>query len=373
MFESAIKRYITKMLSSVDVTIDGTKPWDMRVLDERLYSRLLRQGSLGLGEAYMDGWFDTDKLDELLYRLVQLYKHPLPNVIIRLLFGSLMDLTFNQQNKKRSLQSIKQHYDLSNELFEKMLDKRMTYSCAYWKEAKNLDQAQEAKLDLVCRKLQIQPGMTVLDIGCGWGSFAKYAAEKYGAVVTGITISKEQLELAQQRCQGLPITLRFQDYRDLKESFDRVVSIGQMEHVGYKNYKTFMQVVSKALNKNGMFLLHTIGSNLSVYRGEPWMEKYIFPYGMLPSIAQIAKASEGLLVMEDWHNFSTYYDQTLMAWFDNFNAHWDELKKDYDERFYRMWKYYLLGCAAGFRARYLQLWQVVFSKEGVIGGYESIR
>ena len=267
----------------------------------------------------------------------------------------------------------KEHYDVGNDLFIKMLDKRMTYSCAYWKDASTLDQAQEAKLDLICRKLYLKPGMKILDIGCGWGSFAKYAAEKYGVNVVGITISQQQLDLAKQLCQGLPITLRFQDYRDVNETFDRIVSVGQMEHVGYKNYRQYMQMVQRCLTDEGMFLLHTIGSSKTTKVVDPWIEKYVFPNGQLPSAEQLTRAANGLFIFEDWHNFSADYDKTLMAWHRNFITHWDELKSNYDQRFFRMWSYYLLACAGGFRSREMQLWQIVFVKKGIPGGYVSIR
>lgn len=254
-----------------------------------------------------------------------------------------------------------------------MLDKRMVYSCGYWKDANTLDQAQEAKLDLICKKISLRPGMKILDIGCGWGSFAKYAAEKYKVKVVGITISKEQAKFAKEVCKGLPVDIRIQDYRSIHEKFDRIVSVGMFEHVGVKNYRTFMGVVYKCLDKKGLFLLHTIGSDLSQATADPWILKYIFPNGMIPSIKQVAKSVEGLFVMEDWHNFGQYYDNTTMAWFKNFDKYWPKLKKAYGERFYRMWKYYLLLGAGDFRARKNQLWQIVFSKEGVKGGYESIR
>ena len=228
------------------------------------------------------------------------------------------------------------------------------------KIASNLDEAQEAKLNLICQKLYLRPGMKILDIGCGWGSFAKYAAEKYQAEVVGITISQKQLELAKIRCEGLPITLRFQDYRDVNERFDRIVSVGQMEHVGYKNYNTYMQMVHRCLKNEGIFLLHTIGSNKTVKSTDPWIEKYIFPNGQIPSAEQLTKAANGFFILEDWQNFGADYDKTLLAWHQNFVQNWEALKAQYDERFYRMWTYYLLACAGAFRARLLQLWQIVF-------------
>jgi cyclopropane-fatty-acyl-phospholipid synthase len=254
-----------------------------------------------------------------------------------------------------------------------MLDRRLTYSCGYWKNAKTLDEAQEHKFDLICRKLNLQPGQRILDIGCGWGSFMKYAAEKYHVSCVGITLSQKQLALGNELCQGLPIEIRLMDYRDLREQFDHVVSIGMFEHVGYKNYSDYMLVVRSCLKNNGLFLLHTIGGNKSTIINDPWIEKYIFPGGMLPSINQISKAIEGRFVMEDWHNFGADYDRTLMCWYANFSANWVNIKDRYDDRFFRMWKYYLLSCAGAFRARDNQIWQVILSKNGVPGGYVSIR
>ncbi|MDH7528362.1 MAG: cyclopropane fatty acyl phospholipid synthase, partial [Ignavibacteria bacterium] len=254
-----------------------------------------------------------------------------------------------------------------------MLDKRMNYSCAYWKDATNLDEAQENKLELICKKLYLKPGMRVLDIGCGWGAFAKYAAEKYGVEVVGITVSKEQLKLAKELCDGLPVEIRLQDYREVNEKFDRIVSIGMFEHVGYKNYREYFKIAAKNLKDDGIFLLHTIGSNISTKSTDAWTHKYIFPNGMLPSLAQISKTVENLFVIEDVHNFGADYDKTLMAWYNNFKNNWHKLKDKYGERFYRMWEYFLLSCAGAFRARKNQLWQIVLSKKGILGGYSSIR
>lgn len=266
------------------------------------------------------------------------------------------------------------HYDIGNDLYQRMLGESMAYTCGYWKDAKNLEDAQYEKFDLVCKKIGLKSGQKILDIGSGWGSFLKFAAQRYGAKGVGITVSKEQKKLADERCHDLPIETRLMDYRDIAgEKFDRVVSLGMFEHVGYKNYRTFMQIARSVLNDDGLFLLHTIGGNRSVKTMDRWMEKYIFPNSMLPSIQQIGRSIEGIFVMEDWHNFSAYYEQTLMAWHENFVSHWDELKKNYDEKFFRMWEYYLLSCAGSFRARKNQLWQIVLSPKGVRGGYASIR
>ena len=362
-----------KLLSLAGIKINGDNPWDIRVHNEKFYQRVLAQGSLGLGESYMDGWWDCEKLDEFFYRAVRSQIKSKVRQNWALLFEVLLVRVFNMQSKKRAFQIGEKHYDLGNELFRKMLDKRMVYSCAYWKDSHTLDEAQESKLDLICQKLGLQPGMRILDIGCGWGSFVKYAAEKYKVKVIGITVSKEQVEFGKTLCKGLPVEIRLQDYRDVNDKFDHIVSLGMIEHVGYKNYRTYMKVVHHCLKDDGLFLLHTIGGNKSVNSVDPWINRYIFPNGMLPSIKQLGSAIEGFFVMEDWHNFSADYDKTLMAWHRNLGKHWDKIKSNYDERFHRMWEYYLLSCAGAFRARGNQLWQIVLSQKGVIGGYKSIR
>jgi cyclopropane-fatty-acyl-phospholipid synthase len=279
----------------------------------------------------------------------------------------------NLQTPGRSYRVGEQHYDIGNALYERMLGRRLIYSCGYWREADNLDDAQIAKIDVICRKLGLEPGMRVLDIGCGWGEAARYMAEQYGVEVVGVTISREQVDYGQRLCRDLPVDIRLQDYRSVEERFDRLVSIGMFEHVGYKNYETFMDVAARCLEPHGLFMLHTIGNNQSNAITDPWIARYIFPNSMTPSAHQITGAAEGRFVLEDWHNFGADYDRTLMAWFANFDAHWPELAEGYGQRFYRMWKYYLLSCAGAFRARQNQLWQIVLSPSGVPGGYRSIR
>jgi cyclopropane-fatty-acyl-phospholipid synthase len=362
-----------QLLSLAGVKINGSDPWDISVHNEQFYKAVLSQGTLGLGEAYMEGWWDSEALDEFFARVIRAQIQKGIKTNAALIYQVLLARLLNRQSKTRAFQIAEKHYDLGNDLFVNMLDKRLVYSCAYWQDAPNLDIAQENKLEMICRKLGLQPGMKVLDIGCGWGSFARYAAEKYGVNVVGITVSKEQVELAQTLCAGLAVEIRLQDYREVNEKFDRIVSVGMIEHVGYKNYRTYMEVARRSLNDDGLFLLHTIGGNTSVKSLDPWINKYIFPNGMLPSIQQLSRSVEGLFVMEDWHNFSADYDKTLMAWYANLEQNWDNLKSKYDERFHRMWKYYLLSCAGSFRARSNQLWQIVLSPKGVSGGYRSIR
>lgn len=352
------------LLSLADVKVDGDNPWDIKVWDQRFYDRVLRDSSLGLGESYMDGWWDCEAIDEFIHRVLKAKLDDKVRNESRYLFQVARARLFNRQSTDKSFEVGRRHYDLGNELYQSMLDKRMTYSCGYWKKANNLDEAQEAKLELVCKKVGLKPGMKVLDIGCGWGSFAKFAVDKYDVSVVGVTVSKEQLALGSELCRGLPIELRLQDYREVQGKFDAVISIGSMEHIGTKNYRTYMQVVDRCLNDNGVALIHTIGSNKSITTGEPWTDKYIFPNGVLPSIAQLGAAMEGMFVMEDWHNFGPYYDNTLLAWYANFENAWPNLEGKYGDRFFRMWKYYLLSSAGGFRARSQQLWQIVFTRFG---------
>ncbi|HUY05380.1 MAG TPA: cyclopropane fatty acyl phospholipid synthase [Candidatus Paceibacterota bacterium] len=365
--------FIETLLTKADVRIGRNRPQDITVHDERLFDRIIRHGTLGLGEAYVDGWWDANKLDTFISTVLKAHLETAIEFNISSVLSIAKAFVLNLQSITRARKVGEVHYDLGNDLYEAMLDKRMVYTCGYWKDAKTLDEAQEAKLDLVCRKIGLEKGDRVLDIGCGWGSFAKYAAERYGASVVGITISKEQAVLARERCQGLPVEIRVQDYRDLDETFDHIVSLGMFEHVGVKNYRTYFEVARRCLKPDGLFLLHTIGGNVSRRTSDPWINTYIFPGGVLPSAAQIGKASEGLFVMEDWHNFGSDYDKTLMAWFENFDAAWPKLRAKYGDRFYRMWKYYLLTCAGAFRARETQLWQIVLSPNGIPGGYRSVR
>lgn len=364
----ASKQIITSLADKAGITINGSNPYDIVVRDERFYDRVMQSGTLGLGESYMDGWWDAAALDETFYRILRADAEQAIGRRVRFLPAYLKANILNLQSKERAFHIGEFHYDLGNDFYRMMLDKRLTYTCGYWKDSKTLDEAQEAKLELTCQKLKLEPGMRVLDIGCGWGSLAKYAAEKYGVHVTGITVSQNQLELGRELCKGLSVELRLQDYRDVKEMYHRIVSLGMFEHVGHKNYRTYMRVASRCLEDDGIFLLHTIGSDHTARMNDPWVHKYIFPNSHIPSLAQIAKSAEDIFIMEDWHNFGAYYDHTLHAWYDNVAAHAGEVKQTYGERFYRMWTYYLLMFSGAFRARRLQLWQIVFSKQGIVGG-----
>ena len=365
---SSSYRVVADLLAKADVQINGERPWDMHFHRPGVPEQILARGNLGLGEAYMAADWDCERLDELFFRLLsaRLDQEIQP---LRLVIHSLRARFLNLQTTARAWQVGERHYDLGNNFYQRMLDPRMTYTCGYWRNAETLKQAQEAKLELICRKLQLQPGMRVLDIGCGWGSFMSYAAEHYGVECVGITISREQTDFVQARYAHLPLEFRLMDYRDLDEQFDRIASIGMFEHVGRKNHRTFMQVAHRCLAEDGLFLLHTIGKNVRNTVPDPWIDKYIFPNGDLPCMGQLADAADDLFVIEDVHNFGADYDRTLMAWYANFEQAWPEFSERLGERFFRMWRYYLLSCAGAFRARDIQLWQLVMTRSGMLGGY----
>ncbi len=356
-----LKDRTQQILSVADVQIDGSRPWDIRVHNDGFYSRVLAEGSMGLGESYMDGWWDCAEIDQFFAKLYTAGLERRANLKLRAIWLYLKSIILNCQTKSRSLRVAEQHYDLGNDVFECMLDRRMVYTCGRWENAANLNEAQEEKLHFVCKNLSLSPGMKVLDIGCGWGAFAKFAAQNYGVQVVGITVSQEQLKLARTLCSGLPVELRLEDYRDVRDSFDRAVSLGMFEHVGCKNYRAFFRAVRQTIRDDGRLFLATIGSNHSVRTTDPWIEQYIFPNSQLPSAIQIDGAIESTFLVEEWQNWGPDYDRTLMAWFHNFENNWNILKQKYSERFHRMWRFYLLASAGAFRSRHLQVWQILLS------------
>lgn len=370
---SSAQDILTELFATADILVNGTRPWDIRVHDQRFFRRVLASGTLGFGEAYMDGWWDCDALDELCFRATRARLDERISLNWRALGAIVGSLLVNRQTRRGSRLVGKRHYDLGNNFFEAMLDPAMQYSCAYFESADNLAQAQRRKMDLICRKLGLQRGMRLLDIGCGWGGLARFAAEEYGCRVVGITISEEQRQYAERWSRELPVEIRLQDYRDVSETFDRVVSVGMIEHVGFKNYREYMKTVCASLVDDGLFLCHAIAATVSHFQPDPWMARYIFPNSMLPSAARLTKAAEGFFVLEDVQNFGAFYDPTLLAWEENVRAAWPDFSEQYGERFLRMWRFYLLSCAGAFRARRLEVFQFVFAKDGILGGYRSAR
>jgi cyclopropane-fatty-acyl-phospholipid synthase len=372
--QKAAAKKVVELLRRAGIEVNGRRSFDIQVHDGRLFERLLAEGTLAAGESYMDGWWDAEALDEFLAKIHR--ADPYRNFVsLSTKWMTLQARIFNRQTKARSKTVAKEHYDLGNDLYQAMLDRRMQYTCAYWKDAATLDEAQENKLHLICRKIQLQPGMRVLELGGGFGGLAHFMATEYGCHVVSYNISKEQVAFGRDLCRGLPVRIEQKDYREAArepERFDRVVTVGLCEHIGYKNYRSFLELMYERLRDGGLGLLHTIGGNESATATDPWVDKYIFPNGLIPSVEQLGAAMENLWVVEDWHNFGPDYDRTLVAWWNNFDRAWPSLCARYGERFYRMWKYYLLGSAGSFRARKLQLWQIVLSK-GDIGHYTPVR
>ena len=360
--EFAIPDLVENVIGIVGVGINSCHARDVVVHDDRFYTKVVSQGALGLGESYMDGWWDCADLAELFCKLLEAHLDRRVSITWAMMLAYLRAKITNCQEKLHAAENVHRHYDLGNDLYRSMLGRWMLYSSANWGHAATLSEAGEAKLDFVCQRLNLRPGQKVLDIGCGWGGFAKYAALKYGVEVVGITVSAEQASLARQICSDLPVEIRRQDYREVNGQFDYIVSLGMFEHVGYKNYRQYMEIVHRFLKPEGLFFLNTIGSPESGCCTNPWTDKYIFPGGMLPSITQIGAAMEGLFVMEELQDWAEFYDKTLMAWFENFNANWNKLKARYSERFYRMWKYYLLSSAGAFRSKSIVDWQIVLSR-----------
>jgi cyclopropane-fatty-acyl-phospholipid synthase len=366
------KSLIQNLLQSADIEVNGSRPEDIQVHDERLFARVLIGGSLGLGEAYMDGWWDCQALDRFFFKILRagLYEHAPRWITLAAAFKAHL---YNGQSRSRSHRVAEVHYDLGNDFYQDMLDPHMQYTCAYWRGAETLEEAQERKLDLICRKLQLKEGEHLLELGGGWGGFARFAAERYGCRVTSYNISKEQVKFAREWTQGLPVTIHQKDYREATGTYDKVVSTGLCEHVGFKNYRAWIELQAACLKDDGLMLLHTIGRNTLVTVGDPWVTKYIFPGGLVPCLRQLSSAVEGLFVLEDFHNIGPDYDPTLCSWYANYRKHLPRHKPRLGERFDRMWTYYLLSCAGAFRARSIQLWQMVFSKKGLVEGYTPVR
>lgn len=279
--QQSLQHRATELLDLAGIRLADKPPCNMCVHDERLYARVFAHGSLGLGEAYMDGWWDSDDLPDLFTRLLRAQIDEELKTLDTLL-AHLKARFINLQRGEHAFEIGKAHYDLGNDLFQAMLGQRLVYSCGYWAQADNLDDAQLAKLDLICRKLRLKPGQRLLDIGCGWGEALKYAAQTYGVKGVGITVSKEQADYARALCDGLPVDIRLEDYRDLHEPFDAIMSIGMFEHVGALNYRNYFEVARRCLRDDGpdgggLFLLHCIGCNAGPSRPDPWIAKYIFP------------------------------------------------------------------------------------------------
>ncbi len=374
---------IRALTDQVDVGFDGGRPWDLQVHDPALFGDLLRRGSLALGEGYVRGQWDCEALDQLFTRLLSLaHTRQASSGFVsvarfRAGLNRRLEQWVNWQSRRRAFAVGQQHYDIDPRVYAAMLDSRRIYSCAYWHHADDLESAQRHKLDLICRKLELKAGQRLLDVGCGWGGLAAYAAEHFGVEVVGITVSAEQAEFCNQHYQHLPLKVLLCDYRSdqLQQSqpFDRVVSIGMLEHVGRLNDHTYFSVLARMLRSDGLALIQTIGAYDTNHDLDPWINNHIFPNGRLPSAQQVCRGFEPWFLLQDWENFGFDYDLTLMAWWQNFDRSWPLLEADLGTQFYRKWKYYLHSCAGFFRSSQGQLWQFVLTKKGTPRPYRSVR
>ena len=326
---------------------------------------LLNSTSIALGEAYMNGdlIIEGNLYDALIHFLGQMDKFSLNE--------TLLDKIIHPSNSKESQEKqVQSHYDIGNDLYKLWLDETMSYSCAYFKnEDDTLYQAQVNKVDYILSKLYLKEGMSLLDIGCGWGFLLIEAAKKYKVKGTGITLSREQYKEFKSRIQNEHLedylTVELMDYRDLPKwgkSFDRVVSVGMLEHVGRENYQLFNDCVNAVLKDKGLYLLHFI-SQLKEMETDSWMKKYIFPGGVIPSLREIVSSMGN----DDFHildieNLRRHYEKTLLCWADNFHNHLDKISEMFDEKFIRMWDLYLNACAANFHIGGIDLHQILVTK-----------
>jgi cyclopropane-fatty-acyl-phospholipid synthase len=370
--QALARRIITGVLEQADIRVGGDRPWDLRIHHDRFFPRAMR-GSLGVGESYMDGDWDAGSLIEFFRKTMDagLQMHPL--LRINRVAKEVHARFRNLQTRRRSRAVAEEHYDLDHRMYAQFLGPWNQYTCCFFDGTDDLEEAEICKLEMICDKLEIESGDRVLDIGCGWGGFAKYAASTRGCSVVGISLSDEQIEYARDYTEGLPVEIHRMDYRDLPESplgtFDKVLICGMIEHVGYRNYRQLMKVVHTVLAQDGLFLLHTIGNRHNTAVVEPWIEKYIFRNSMAPSMQQLTRAAADLFVIEDWENYGHYYVPTLQAWHDNFNRNWDRIRaldgpRPFDERFRRMWNFYLMSSRAAFEVEDLHLWHLVMTRYG---------
>lgn len=356
------------LLARAGVKVDGKEPWDIQVADQRFFRTVLTQGSLGLGEAYLRGWWTCNDLEELSYRLIRsgLYKTSL--LLPQPVLANLLHATINQQSKEKSLRVAVQHYSLGNDVFLDFLGRHHLYSCGYFKDTDDLDVAQRQKLEKVCRLLDLRPGDRVLDVGGGWGEFARYAATQHGCEVTSINIADEQIKFAREYCKDASVEIRRCDYRDVTGRFDKIVVMAMLTHVGYKNYRGFMEVMDRCLEPGGLMLVESVGGHKSRKDCEPWINRYIFPGGVVPSLEQFDRAVAGLFARKALDEFGSSYVHTLRAWHRNFVQAWPAHRSRYDDRMRLMFEYFFLTVAGAFRAGYLLHWHLLFQKGEQVAG-----
>lgn len=339
------------------------------IKDPDVYRRVLVQGDLGLGESYMDGQWESNDLEAFVAEMLKLevVKKDLGLLGLPLLssaiVGSVSWLLFpTNLSASGAKQNIAKHYDISMKLYEQMLGPTMQYSGAYYHAPDmSLEAAQIAKMRLVAEKLDLKPGMKVLELGCGFGALADLMATEYGVEVTGVTLSEDQHAYAKKHFKNGKVDIRLQDYRSMTGQFDRIYSVGIFEHIGRNCYETYFEKCQELLKDDGIMVIHTIGFCRSgQWNHGGWMNTYIFPGAELPTMSHFTQQFQEQWHLEDWQSFGVSYAKTLRAWKDNLN-NWQGLE-EFDQSFRRMWEYYLMCCAASFQARRTKLWQLVYTK-----------
>lgn len=355
------KLTLTTLLREANIEPNGASPWDPQIKDERFYRTVLLRGSVGLGDAYLNGWWECADISGFILRIIKSGIHlrvPRVDIFLRRLRFGLIDA----QNRIRSKRVAELHYDEDPYIFEVMLGSTNSYTCARWKGVITLDAAQQQKMDLLCKKAGLSSGMTVLDIGSGWGGFLAYAAERYQVRGIGLTISKTQLDYARKRYGNLPVEFRLQDYRDFVGGVDAVVSICVIEHVGSDHYREYFQKVRETLTReDGFFAMQCILACDTQARMDPWTEKHIFPNGILPTLERIENAVEGILHIVDREFFRDDYVRTFSAWYENLVRNKNAIIARCGVRYFRKYEYYLCLYIAGFGSGRIDVGQFVLS------------
>lgn len=379
----AYKSHVISFLEKAGIAIGGPNDFDIHVNDDRFYEMFFKDRTVGAGEAYTEGFWDVKDLKLLAEKIFLSGK-------LDHQYGFLNNLIYQlnkAQGKLKALFDIKKTYDHNIELYRAMLDKRLLYTCAYWNNidysVANLDLAQEQKLELVCQKLGLhqQPkGQSILDYGCGFAGFAKYAHEKYGAKVVGITISKLQYKVAKEICKGLPIEIRFQDYRDIPkgELYDHLVALGIIEHITVKNAREFILNAKSHLKnekyQDNRFVLHGMFTNGTEHRIDPWMEKYIFPGAEIFTFKHLFDMIHGVFYCQDFHPFGPDYSLTADAWYQRLEMNYGNLlPSEQNNEFMRTFEFYLKTASASFLTQRNNLMQMVLTHGPVINGLEPVR
>lgn len=364
MFTSLCKAGVSYLFQRAGIVVGK----DIIVADDSFYYDVAVKGSLGLGEGFVSGkWTtpdlvstirklsDSPLLTKVQYWLGWLYPLQWLKSLVLLVLG---------QTRAEAREVGSQHYDLSTAMYENMLGKPMIYSCGYWKGVDTLEDAQNQKMDLLCRKLQLKPGQSVLEIGCGWGDFAIYMANNYGVTVVGLTISENQRLTAEKRAKlaGVEdkVVFLLEDYRDHTLKYDRIVSVGMLEHVSSSMLSTYFQQVHDLLLTGGLAVIHSITKKQSTSIRDPWISKYIFPNSAIPSNSSwVSALNHVALEIEDVQNIGPDYAKTLHAWYDRYTRFCDMVSSENG----RMWQFYLNCCEAQFLSRNLNVWQMVLSKQ----------